>query len=85
VPLLPSEHIPTTEPWLSSLNGAIHTRVQLLPHSLFPAPCTGSEDVLAVTVRLMETGKYGINSIKGKEVLTEMETFSLQKMPLQEC
>lgn len=68
-------------PWLSSLDGAVHTRVQLVPWLLFPAALTGSEDVLAVTVRLMKTGKYRINSVKGKEVLREMEIFSCKKCP----
>lgn len=86
MPLLPSDCVPSAEPWLSSVDGAHHTRVQLMPWLLFPAPLTTSEDVLLVTVRFMKTNKYGINNVKEKEVLIEMEIFFfliLQKMPLR--
>ena len=84
VPLLPSDRLPATEAWLSSLDGAICTRVQLVPWLLFAAPLASSEDVLVVTVRLMKTGKYRIHSIKGKEVLIEMEIFLAKNAP-REC
>lgn len=84
MPLLPSDHLPTTEPSLSALDGAVHARVLLVPWLLFPVLLTRSGDVLVVTVRLMKTSKYRINSIKGKEVLIEMEIyffFSCRKCP----
>ena len=55
-----------------------------MPWLLFPAPLASSEDVLVVTVRLMKTGKYRIHSIKGKEVLIEMEIFLAKNAP-REC
>lgn len=68
--------------------GAIHTRVQLVSWLLFPARLAGSEGVPVVTARLTKTGKYRINSIKGKEVLIEMEIFffsPLAENAPQEC
>lgn len=87
VPLLPSDRVPAAEPRLSSVDGAHHTRVQLMPWLLFPVPLATSEDVLVVTVRLMKTNKYRINNVKGKEVLIEMEIFffNLVKNAPQEC
>lgn len=84
VTLLPSDCILAAEPRLSFLDGAFHTRVQLMPWLLFPAPLASSEDVLVVTVKLLKTGKYRLHSIKGKEVLIEMEVFLAKNAP-REC
>lgn len=48
MPLLLSDHLPTTKSWLSSLDGAIPTKVQLVLWLLCPAPLAISEDILVV-------------------------------------
>lgn len=72
MPLLLSDRVPAAEPRPASVDGAHHTRVQLVPRLLFPAPLDSSEDVLVVT-EVKEDDKYRINNVKRKEVLIEME------------